>query len=65
LSKIIEKEKRQFAERKLGEIKSRESGAKSRDLASLKEAVRAGKKIERDTSAHCQKCEMFNLVKYF
>jgi hypothetical protein len=65
LSKILEEEKRQFGVGKLRRKRPVDRGPKSTDLASLGEAARTGKKIERDTSGHCQKCEIFNLVKYF
>ena len=39
--------------------------AELKDLALFEDVVRAGKKIEQDPSGHCQKCEIFNLVKYF
>ena len=39
--------------------------AELKDLALLEDVVPAGKKIEQDPSGHCQKFEIFNLVKYF
>jgi hypothetical protein len=39
--------------------------AELKDLALFEDVVPAGKKIEQDPSGHCQKCEIFNLVKYF
>jgi len=39
--------------------------AELKDLALFEDVVPAGKKIEQDPSGHCQKFEIFNLVKYF
>ena len=65
MSKILKEEKRAINGPERWENNVPRISAELKDLALLEDVVPAGKKIEQDPSGHCQKCEIFNLVKYF
>jgi len=65
LSKILKEEKRAINGPERWENNVPRISAELKDLALFEDVVPAGKKIEQDPSGHCQKCEIFNLVKYF
>ena len=65
MSKILKEEKRAINGPERWENNVPRISAELKDLALFEDVVPAGKKIEQDPSGHCQKCEIFNLVKYF